>query len=273
MGLAFYMPLSRMSQLGLGGLLALLTSRGVPAWVGRRLTRTSGWILIGVGFFESTLRNGLTLWVLACCAGTAVLLATDADGTSGQFARAKAFAGWIGDRSYSIYLWHWLLLATALWILPGNMWAATTAVLLSIASGHISYTYLEARQLGSRWWVIAPVLVMSGLAGPISTSSWFNHGRSLAEVAVPMRDVGPSGDDMLQAVQTCHEIPAGMECDNTPSAESRIMIIGDSLGYRSLPAVQYWAHRHGVNTTMMWTGGCTIAKDSCMAAVGTAIYD
>src|SRR5262249_45395023 len=58
---------------------------------------------------------------------------------------------WIGDRSYSWYLWHWPFIvgARALW--PGAGWAAPTAAALSLVPAWASYRFVENPFRHSPW--------------------------------------------------------------------------------------------------------------------------
>lgn len=276
-GVAFYSPFTRFWELGLGGILALRKPHLSVRSPRRVITfRLAGASLITWSVLELTRADGLSLWVVAACAGTALLLAAEGPEMKG---RAATLLCWVGDRSYSIYLWHWPLLAAALWTQPGSLAWAVGAVGVAVVLAHVSYEVLERGRLARRtrvlspWVFLVPSLAVLLAANQVSRTEWFNHTRTLSEVAVRFADNGPTGDDMMGSVTTCAEIPAGMECANFPERDDRIMIIGDSLGYRSLPAVQFWARKHGYNTTMMWTGGCTFSKDSCTEAIGRIIYD
>ena len=50
---------------------------------------------------------------------------------------------WIGDRSYSWYLWHWPFIQFVNPLLPGNKAALLAAAALSIVPAHLSFTFVE----------------------------------------------------------------------------------------------------------------------------------
>lgn len=278
-GIAFYSPVTRLWQVGIGGIMFLLRDKTAFTFLRRLHPRLLGVFLIMVSVIQSTRVSRLSLWVIAACMGAALVIL---DGTPLPQSRLFIPLGWIGDRSYSIYLWHWPLLAVALWIQPGNIWWAFFAVLLALPMGNMSYRWLERGRstLGTRRIkrMSTATVVMCGtlaVSVPLSTSAWFNQTRPLAAVAMSFPDNGPSGQDMMEAVSNCASISGDkwIECNNFAETDNRIMVIGDSLAYRSLPAIQFWARSHGYNTTMMWTGRCTFARDSCHHEIGRQIYD
>ena len=80
--------------------------------------------------------------IVLAVVGTALLImgATEERGPIGQVLRSRV-AGWIGDRSYAIYLWHWpLIVLTA--ALGGGRWAVYGAAAASIPLSAATY----------RWW-------------------------------------------------------------------------------------------------------------------------
>lgn len=50
---------------------------------------------------------------------------------------------WIGDRSYSIYLWHWPPVVVAHVLFPDSFWAPVVASSLSVVPAHFSHRFLE----------------------------------------------------------------------------------------------------------------------------------
>jgi peptidoglycan/LPS O-acetylase OafA/YrhL len=58
----------------------------------------------------------------------------------------KGLLIWLGDRSYSVYLFHWPIFVTAgflsNWTLPS--WVKVAGLFLTLLLGHLSYTYVES---------------------------------------------------------------------------------------------------------------------------------
>ncbi|WP_338180147.1 acyltransferase family protein [Jatrophihabitans sp.] len=107
---AYFETSTRIWELGIGGLLALLPGRvayrlgrvGVLAWIGLAMVLVSAFTISGTSSFPGT----IALWpvlgaaaVLACGSSSAKL------GTARVMSRRPLVV--IGDLSYGIYLWHW----------------------------------------------------------------------------------------------------------------------------------------------------------------------
>jgi peptidoglycan/LPS O-acetylase OafA/YrhL len=166
----FYASPTRAWEFGLGALLALapLGAARVRRPVAEALG-IAGLALIVVGattLGEADVPGPLTLLPTG---GTALVIAA---GTFAAVSTSRLLslrpARWIGDRSYSWYLWHWPFIVGARALFPGAGWAAPTAAALSLAPAWASYRYVE---------------------NPLRHSPWF-HGRRIvvgaaACVAVP----------------------------------------------------------------------------------------
>jgi hypothetical protein len=69
---------------------------------------------------------------------------------------------WIGDRSYSWYLWHWPFIQFVNPLFPGNKAALLAAAALSIVPAHFSFTFVEGplQRSGTRRSSILALAVM-----------------------------------------------------------------------------------------------------------------
>ena len=275
--LAFYTPVTRFWEFAAGILPAMLSWRG--DWHERRWQRwvsPIAWPLIVVGVIGCALTGTIGLAVVPAVVGTSLLLA---NGDRGVGAPRSLMdwrpLGWIGDRSYSIYLWHWPLLVFALWLAPGNLLVTAVAVVGAFLLAMASYRWVELRfrrsaavgirRLRPTAIFVAGGLVASLLALVIAGSGWYRMPVPLSAASMTFADTGPTGTDMDQALEGCDIQALTISCTNAPGA-SQVVVIGDSLGYRAFPAVQLAAKQHGLNATMMWTGGCTIELNSCPAS-------
>lgn len=146
---AYYSPFTRFWEIALGALVAVL-----PAAWARRTPRVNAVLSV-----VALVALALAVWrlnvtsvypgVLAWwpCATTAVLLWT------GQASARGAAASWlsfrplryVGDISYSLYLWHyvWLMLPLQMAHPPTSSWARVLEVAGAFACAVISYHFLE----------------------------------------------------------------------------------------------------------------------------------
>ena len=143
---AFYMSPARAWEFGLGALVALLVplAMRLPAFAAA-VVGAVGAAAIGAGaalIDDTQPYPGLA--ALIPTLGVAALLVAGTAGT-GPLTRLLATRPfvWIGDRSYSWYLWHWplIVMAKALW--PGAGAAAPAAASLSLVPAWASYRWVE----------------------------------------------------------------------------------------------------------------------------------
>jgi len=119
---AYFVTPTRMWELGVGGLLALATAPRVlgrddePLTPPRPVAIALGWLGLALVFWSAVVYTGQTPFpgaaALAPVLGSAMVIAAHARardaGTPGGLL-ALAPLQWLGDVSYSVYLWHWPL--------------------------------------------------------------------------------------------------------------------------------------------------------------------
>jgi peptidoglycan/LPS O-acetylase OafA/YrhL len=98
--------------------------------------------------------------------GAAMMLAAARQGSA---LTAPAPLQWIGERSYSIYLWHWpLVVALGYLGLQGNPAAVVVGLVLTFLVGHLSYRLVEVpTRRGLTRYSLWPALIGIGAAAAI----------------------------------------------------------------------------------------------------------
>ncbi len=149
---AFYFPLTRAWEFGFGALLAMVLPRF--AGMGRTSAQATGAVgvamivIVAFGINDTMAFPGL-LALLPVVGTTLVLLAGSFNRTVVSSTLATRPMTFLGDISYSWYLWHWPVIVFAAVLFPATQSMFVLAALASLIPALISYRLLE--QPMRRW--------------------------------------------------------------------------------------------------------------------------
>ena len=259
----FFGSPARAWEFGAGCILSLLWVywRRIPVLVG------TGFGALGVGLIVLTAvatSEGDPLWATTFVpvAGACALLfagAAPANGVSRLLARGAL--AWIGDLSYSWYLWHWPLIvfARALW--PGVGWIPAIAALVSLGPAWASYRYVEnpirfsPRFRGRRALALAavcvavPVIASAALTqlhhviAPSYAAAFHADFRRGCDVSLPFGD------------------PTRARCVwPVPAAKGTVVLIGDSNAGQFTEPVVRAGNRAGYTVSVATASSCPFVQ-------------
>lgn len=147
---AFYMMPTRVWQFALGGLVFLHAVRLPTNDSRRRFNATKGMLGIGLILGSSVLLDTSVSypggWALMPSVGAALVLLSNAptESPQGNAGLAERMLVWLGDRSYSIYLWHWpVLVLGAVFVARMSPVNTAAALLVTVLLAAASYRYVE----------------------------------------------------------------------------------------------------------------------------------
>jgi peptidoglycan/LPS O-acetylase OafA/YrhL len=186
---------------------------------------------------------------------------------------------WIGERSYSIYLWHWVVLATARWTFGVTLVSAPVLVVVTFCCAVMSFNWVEQP---SRQWargVSARSVMIRGL-GLAAAGAGF-----VFMIAFPLRGIIFLGTDDAEIRTTKSIYSSGCdirkvtvdgpidlnECaSGVIGASGTIYLLGDSHAKQYEDPIRDIAKRRGERLVSTWGAGCIFpaidASDaSCMA--------
>lgn len=159
---SFYFLPTRAWEMLAGGAVFMLSGRWPLSARQRQAIETLGLALIVTAIAAFDVASAWPGWRAAVpvAATVMVLWAQSRSPWTGN-----AAAQWLGDRSYSLYLWHWpVVVALAYLELQHSALAIVAALALTLALGHLSYHQVEVR--ARRW--LAQARPHQGLAGLIA---------------------------------------------------------------------------------------------------------
>jgi peptidoglycan/LPS O-acetylase OafA/YrhL len=257
--LAFYAAPARAWEFGAGALVALLAPLATRLSPTARLLLGTGGIA-AVGLAAGRAEANELLPVVGSC----VLLAAGCGATLGV-GRALSLRPvvWVGDRSYSLYLWHWPLIvfAGALW--PGSRWAAPLAAIVSVLPAWASYRYVEnptrfnPKLVGRRIVVLAavcvgiPVVACGALLLTTETLSGTDSMKSWKGGAALHADVVRGCD---RSTPTKAAVP---RCTwPVPASKGSVVLYGDSNAGQFTEPVARAANRGGLEFTVTTYSSC-----------------
>jgi len=229
---AFFLLHTRAWEMLAGGLVFLTRDAFAPSAGRRRLLEAAGLVLIAASLILFDAESSWPGWrALIPVAGAVMVLMAE---------RTSAWTGnrvaqWFGDRSYSLYLWHWPVhvgLVYAGWADDGLAIAA--GLLASTVLGAASYAWIEGparRKLHGRRFFNTRTLALGAIAASIAagaTGVWFLKGVK-GRFAPDVELAAAAADDVNPRRATCHQT-AGT---TSPAClfggtERKILVIGDS---------------------------------------------
>lgn len=210
-GKAFYMLAPRAWELLLGGCVFLVGQRWhMPSPLVRGMDLAGLLALV----LSITLLDAGSAWpggwaLLPTLGAAAVLLAQRE-----SLWTASRLVQWLGTRSYSIYLWHWPLVAGLVYFDRQQVWYWVAAgLLLSLLLGDLSYRLVEVPSrrwltTRSRWaglgWLLLGLLVVALAAQAVRRSGFPDRlPETLAQVESQRHNKNPRQDECLRADARC----------------------------------------------------------------------
>ena len=260
---AFYLPHTRAWELLIGSLLALTVSnRTQPAprarWISESLSVAGLLAIVGAAVFYDRATAFPGVAALAPCMGAAAVIwsNTGAMTFTGRIL-AHRVPVWIGLISYSLYLWHWPLLAFARYSspLPLSTLTATCIVFGTTAIAWLSYRYVETpvREwpvFRRRLWVIpsaATVLLAMFLAGMYVNATGGVRGRKDFQAATFEADISsPDRRKRLCEPVTSVAMRYDFICrlGAVSNSGSKLLLVGDSFAEMYLQPLTVLSQRY-----------------------------
>jgi peptidoglycan/LPS O-acetylase OafA/YrhL len=263
--LAFYGSPTRAWEFGAGALVALL----LP-WM-ERLRRPVAHVvgvlgLTAIGAAAFSIRDPAGFPVIATLlpvCGTCALLAAGTvlgeRGVSRLLGMRPAL--WVGDLSFSWYLWHWPLIVFAGVLWPGAGWATPTLAALSLLPAWLSYRYVEnpirlSPRIAGR---TALALAATCAAVPLAACLGFMAASNLLATTAPMQAYERSQVTHLDERAGCSSIPLGSQPEprcTWGTSQRLVVLTGDSNASQFSEPVVRAATRAGFRVRIATTGDC-----------------
>ncbi|MGI9273145.1 MAG: acyltransferase family protein [Woeseiaceae bacterium] len=265
--ISFYLLPARAWELAIGCYLAI---GKMPSLTGRWLREVVAAVAVlaiaaSVTFYSSsTPFPGVA--ALLPCLGAALIIYTGSQGdTWVRRALSLRAVVWFGLISYSLYLWHWLILAlirasTSRVDIGASL--AVAAVLLSILTAALSYRFIESpfrrRDRVSRRQFLGLVSTLMLVTTSIGIGGWLTDGAPFRFDEETLTLVNAATDIDPRRKECFHVAPGNQLCrigqqNNEPPT---FLLWGDSHAAALMPAVSAAAKAAGKTGLFVGTSGC-----------------
>jgi peptidoglycan/LPS O-acetylase OafA/YrhL len=300
---AYFSLATRAWELAIGGIVAWIahyrqihlsvTSRTVASIAGLALIAAAA-----CSFSESTPFPGWTALIPTIGAALLIVGGTAGSNSVGAFLSVRPVR-FVGDISYSLYLWHWPVLMLSVAVFGPLGWKqAAVCVLLAFALAVLSYYFIERPT--SRWRITLPTrrVVLVGVAvavvaalvpASVSVSIPTSGGQAVAAPSgqapiaaahgspptlppvgappeavpanlTPSLDKIPTDIPVLSFNGCMADVPTAVVCEGgDPAGTKRIALVGDSHAAQWWPAVDRAGRENGWKVYFIGKNSCPVA--------------
>ena len=152
--LAYFSSLARVWELGVGAVLAITASNfgRIPSRL-RPFLLWTGLAAIGLGASIPSELGVFPIWQIAIAVVGAGMVIIAGTGETPRYSTilTNRLSVYLGDISYSLYLWHWPVILFVGVLLPGNVYFRVPALLLMFGLAVAAYEFFENPIRHSNW--------------------------------------------------------------------------------------------------------------------------
>jgi peptidoglycan/LPS O-acetylase OafA/YrhL len=252
----FFAPHFRMWEV-LVGAIAFLVVRDRNSYRGPRWTALSslGFVIVIFALFipwETTRWPGIQTIVPVF--GTLMVLLVEVKPRRRMFLLAQRGLGWVGDRSYSLYLWHWPVLVLGGSVFSTDRRNSTLLLAISVVLATISYRFVETRfRVGANQSIGKKRALSVGLIAAAISSLFLGIGSrfswwSTSDVATEKGRLAYTCVDRDTVDASCSFNPGGRS--------GRILLAGDSQAYTYAEGLAKSATKLDFEVVVISRSGC-----------------
>lgn len=277
---AFYQMPARIWEFAVGAWCALVLRKGMTK---RTVEKPRIWrvayraapalgvaMIVGSGFLMGEKIQHPGLVTLLPVVGTALVILGSGNGLAARNLSSKPLV-WLGDRSYSIYLWHWpALLVCQFFIVGEETRAALPAMLLTLLLSMLTYRLVEypfwkgryssasgALVLSSALCTLIPAIGLTGLVVGALNDQDDDSSDALLAVRFDVPSVYAHGcDDWYNSADV---VPCVF---GSEGGEKHLVYIGDSIGLQWFSAVSEAFIDDGWSVTVFTKSACPMVDRS-----------
>jgi peptidoglycan/LPS O-acetylase OafA/YrhL len=281
---SFYLPVTRAWELGAGCLLALATRK-----TSKRESRRSllgGWLGV-VGILTAVALMGSSTphpsWPTLVPVAAAVLIlfgASNRRGSAGRILSSPVLTA-VGDRSYSLYLWHWPALVVPVIALgrPASPTEVVLSLLVAVALSECTFRWVErrkqtvtsrsrqrgmmpstARTLLGTGAAAAATLLIAGTVGATPVTATASSPVPWSEVTPDLSEI--SGSIPRVYADGCHlekrETTAGACRYGPADANFEVVLLGDSHAAQWFSPLEEVVTERGGALTSLTKSACPV---------------
>ena len=261
----FYSPLNRAWEFAFGVLIALNERRIKVYQKNGVVSSTFGFLslILTVVLVKSELTYPSILTILPVLSAVFLIIGSMGSGCQLQRLLSSKPLVYIGDRSYSLYLWHWPALVFAKSAFPGSGLIEASFLVTAFGISILCFRFVEqpirrkGLNIGNRslfsWILIPPVVSSLMLLVVVSNSFWSSSVKNLQSAIEPAHIAKEAGcmrliDAFLRNKDDC--------VWNTNFPNTPIYLLGDSHADQYSEALLQVSRENKAPLTVFSPGGC-----------------